>query len=50
MDEKKLEREDHINHWAKVVLLKKIQIFFESVFWVKFFKNVPLKAIAKTFG
>ena len=32
-----------IRHWAKIVVLKKIQLFIKSVFWVMFFEEGTLR-------
>ena len=32
-----------IRHWAKIIVLKKIQLFIKSVFWVMLFEEGMLR-------
>ena len=41
MHGKKLSTEKSISDWAKIVVLKEIQMFLKSVFWVKFSQKIP---------
>ena len=41
MHGKKLSTEKSITDWAKIVVLKEIQMSLKSEFWVKFSQKIP---------